>query len=667
VKATSTTGRRRRPTAKKPANGKAKKPVKHAAKTAAEANPNLVEDVADVDVADVADIVDDIDPLAGLVEKSKTNQGAPFVPETLAAISELKKRDRSAFETLRAQLKRVGVRVAALDDALSEEIGAGGGPGKTQTQADIMLRLMQRLEVFHAADMTAFADLDINGHRETWPVKSKTLSYWLARAFYQETYSAAGSEAIQAALNVIEAKARHDAIEREVYVRTARLDGKLYIDLGDKAWRAIEIDTDGWRVVDVPPVRFKRASGSADLPVPVSGGSIDDLRPFFNLRNERDFILVVAWALAALIDTGPYPALAFTGEQGVAKSTASKILRNLIDPNGAPLRALPRSDRELFISASNSHLLVFDNVSGLPPWLSDTLCRLSSGGGFAVRSLFTNTDEVVFSASRPIILNGIGDIITRPDLAARALFISLEPISDADRKAEVKLLAELDAKRPQILGVLLDALVVGLRRRPSISLPELPRMADFAEWATACETAFWPSGTFMAAYNDNLLEVVDTVLEADLVGSTLRLFAEEWTPWTGTASELLDRLRVFANESMTRSRDWPNSPDALSNRVRRAATFLRKVGIEITFNRTPDKKRSRTISISLFQPPKIENQVSDVSEVSDQPEQSVIPKPSDELEVATDQDCVSDTSDTSDTYFSLSGVRKVYAPPRGRI
>ena len=148
-------------------------------------------------------------------------------------------------------------------------------------------------------------------------------------------------------------------------------------------------------------------------------------------------------------------------------------------------------------------------------------------------------------------------------------------------------------------------------------------MADFAEWATACETAFWPSGTFMAAYNDNLLEVVDTVLEADLVGSTLRLFAEEEAPWTGTASELLDRLRVFANESMTRSRDWPNSPDALSNRVRRAATFLRKVGVEITFNRAPGKQRSRTISISLFQPPESENQLSDASEVRpNSPEQS---------------------------------------------
>ena len=332
---------------------------------------------------------------------------------------------------------------------------------------------MQGVELFHAADMTAYADLDINGHRETWPVKSKGFSRWLARAFYQETRGAAGSDAIQAALNVIEAKAHHDAVEREAYVRIARLGGKIYVDLCDKAWRAIEIDADGWRVVDAPPVRFRRASGALELPVPVSGGSIEDLLPFFNLLNKRDFILVVAWALAALLDTGPYPALAFTGEQGVAKSTASRILRTLIDPNSAPLRALPRSDRELFISASNSHLLVFDNVSGLQPWLSDTLCRLSSGGGFAVRSLFTNTDEVLFNASRPIILNGIGDIITRPDLAARALFIGLEPISDAARKAENELFAELDLKRPSILGALFDAISIGLRRRPSISLPEI--------------------------------------------------------------------------------------------------------------------------------------------------------------------------------------------------
>ena len=200
------------------------------------------------------------------------------------------------------------------------------------------------------------------------------------------------------------------------------------------------------------------------MPAPERGGSIDDLRPFLNVRSDRDFVLIVAWTLAALVDHGPYPALAFAGEQGTAKSTVSKILRALIDPNTAPLRALPRNDRELFISATNAHLLVFDNVSGLPPWLSDTLCRLSSGGGFSVRSLWTNNDEVLFDAARPTILNGIGDIITRPDLADRALFVTLKLIPDNKRRSDSEFLAAFEVKRPRILGALMDALAVGLRR-----------------------------------------------------------------------------------------------------------------------------------------------------------------------------------------------------------
>ena len=565
----------------------------------------------------IVDVELDADLLAGLIEKTEEEPGAPFAPEILAALADLKRKDRKAFEDLRAGLKRAGCRVGSLDESLSEEI-SGGPSARNQTGADIILRLAQALDLFHAPDATAYADLVINGHRETWPVRSKGLQRWLARAFYEETQSAAGSEALQSSLNVIESRAQYDSPERETFVRVARLDGKVYIDLCNPTWSAIEIDSNDWRVVDAPPVRFRRASGALEMPVPVRGGSIDDLRPFLNVTNNRDFVLVVAWILAALIDSGPYPALAFTGEQGVAKSTASKILRALIDPNTAPLRALPRSDRELFISATNAHLLVFDNVSGLQPWLSDTLCRLSSGGGFAVRSLYSNNEEVLFNASRPIIINGIGDIITRPDLAARALFIGLEVISDADRKSESKLLATLNAMRPRILGALFDALVVGLRRRPSINLPEMPRMADFAEWATACETAFWPSGTFMDAYNDNLLEVVDTVIEADLVGSTVRQFAQEEAPWTGTASDLLDRMRVFANESSTRSRDWPNSPEALSNRLRRAADFPPQAWrLEISFDRERGgKRRARTITITSS-PQGSENKPSGPSEPSE--------------------------------------------------
>ena len=224
---------------------------------------------------------------------------------------------------------------------------------------------------------------------------------------------------------MIEAKAHFDAPERKVHIRVAGLDRRLYLDLGDESWRAVEIDASGWRVIDNPPVRFRRAAGMKPLPIPVSGGSVEVLRSFLNVQSDTDFVLAVVWALAVLRDCGPYPVLALSGEQGSAKSTFSAILRALLDPNTAPLRALPREDRDLFIAATNGHVLAFDNVSGLRPWTSDTLCRLATGGGFAVRQLYTDQDEVLFDAARPVILNGIEDIVERPDLADRAVFLTL--------------------------------------------------------------------------------------------------------------------------------------------------------------------------------------------------------------------------------------------------
>jgi hypothetical protein len=323
------------------------------------------------------------DPLEGLVEKTRIDPGAPFTPEVLERLAALKKDDRAVFENLRAQLKDAGCRVTALDEALAEESGDLGGRGPTQ--ADILLDLAQAAELFHTADSTGYVDLDFNGHRETWPIRSRGFRRWLARRFFEETAGAPNSEALQSALNVIEAKAHFDAPERIVHIRVGGLGGRIYLDLCDEAWRAVEIDSARWRVIDTPPVRFRRAAGMLPLPVPVAGGSIEDLRPYLNVRSNTDFILIVAWALAALRDLGPYPVLTLFGEHGTAKSTAAKILRALIDPNTAPLRALPREDRDLFIAAINGRVLVFDNISFLADWISDTLCRLATGGGFATR------------------------------------------------------------------------------------------------------------------------------------------------------------------------------------------------------------------------------------------------------------------------------------------
>ena len=182
---------------------------------------------------------------------------------------------------------------------------------------------------------------------------------------------------------------------------SAEHDGRIYLDLADDRWRAVEIGPDGWQVITCPPVRFRRAAGMLPLPMPMRGGSIEALTSFFNLPTRSDFVLVVAWLLAALRHGGPYPLLAVSGEQGSAKTVLSKILRALIDPNAAPVRTAPREERDLFIAAGNGHLLAFDNLSDLPAWISDALCRLASGGSFAVRQLYTDRDEVLFQAARP--------------------------------------------------------------------------------------------------------------------------------------------------------------------------------------------------------------------------------------------------------------------------
>ena len=236
-----------------------------------------------------------VEPLDGLVEKAAADPGAVFAPEVLERLAALKKEDRAGFETLRMRLKKAGCRVTAIDRAIAEETG---GDGRRPTQSDRLIALADEADLFHAPDRTAYADVVIAGHRETWPVRTKGFRSWLARQYYEETGGAPSSEALHSTLNVLEARARFDGPERPVYIRVGSLDGQIYLDLGDEAWRAVEITAAGWQVIDAPPVRFRRAAGMQPLPIPQGGGSVQDLRRYLNVKADSDFVLVIAWALA---------------------------------------------------------------------------------------------------------------------------------------------------------------------------------------------------------------------------------------------------------------------------------------------------------------------------------------------------------------------------------
>ena len=235
---------------------------------------------------------------------------------------------------------------------------------------------------------------------------------------------------------MLEGKALYDGPELPVYTRLAEHNSAIYLDLGNAQWQAVEITSSGWQVIDTPPVKFRRAKGMLPLPEPVRGGTLAALRPFVNLASEDDWRLLVSWLLAAFRPTGPYPVLVVYGEQGSAKSSLVRVLRALVDPNTAALRTTSREERDLVIAATNGWLIALDNLSHLPDWLSDALCRLATGSGFATRELYTDADETIFAAQRPIVLNGIEEVATRGDLLDRAITLYLPTIPEDQRKDE---------------------------------------------------------------------------------------------------------------------------------------------------------------------------------------------------------------------------------------
>lgn len=444
------------------------------------------------------------------------------------------------------------------------------------------------IELFHGPDHVPYMVVKKEKHSEVWPLESRDAKVYLARHFYEETGAAPGSETMQSVLNVLRGQALFDEGEEPVYVRLARHDGKVYVDIGDSDWNVIEITTEDWQTIESPPIRFVRKGGMISLPAPQRNGDIHELKKCINVT-EDDWPLVLGWLLGTFMAKGPFPVLVITGEQGSAKSTVAKMLRLLVDPSSIPLRSLPGEERDLSISANNTWILAFDNVSYIRPWLSDAFCRLATGGGFATRELYANSDEVLFTATRPIILNGIGDIATRSDLLDRTIFLTLPVIPSDKRRTEEELWEEFESMRPKILGLLLDAVSLALRDVDNICIEDMPRMADFVKWVFAGIPALGVDPTdFLEAYRWNIQDINELALESSPAVQALKTLAADLSEggyWEGTATQLLEELSLHTVDEVLRRKEWPKNPRALSVVLTRLAPNLRSIGIDITRGR----------------------------------------------------------------------------------
>lgn len=544
---------------------------------------DILDDATDPSAEDIAKAVGVIEDAISLCSD---NPGVLAGDEFTEAVKLVRERDQSEWLRLRVELKRAkpsGVLLGEIDKATRP---IEDRDEETTTADELVALVLERSDLWHAEDGTCYATLN-EAPRKTMRLDTKAFSEWIGYAYYSSTATekspgmAASDTAIRTARMVLTGIATHEGPEHPAYLRAANHGDTYYIDIGSDDWTAIEVNARGWRVIDNPPVRFWRSSTAKPLPIPAMNGNVDPLWEYANIPvNARP--LVLAFMLDAWRPETPFPVLELIGRHGSAKSSTQAKLRDCFDPNAINLRAAPKSTEDLFVSAGVNWCCSLNNLSRLSAAIQDALCSLATGGGFAGRTLYTNADETVIEAKRPVMLNGINPLVTAQDLTDRVIHVEL-PVLDT-YTLESKLDAAFEAAASTIVGGLLDLFVSTLATLPTVTLSRPPRMADFACLGEAMMQAQGKDpGKFVELYQSNRRQSVARNLESSPVAMAVRALAETVRPdeplvFDGTMKRLFETL---GDHKETHAEAWPKSPRGLGDALRRQLPALAQVGLSV--------------------------------------------------------------------------------------
>lgn len=439
-----------------------------------------------------------------------------------------------------------------------------------------------QIELFKNEEDRGFISIPNNkGGIEAVSIRSRQGKLTIRRILYKQLDINLRGNDFSDLLNTLESVALFEGGFRELRLRTAQDGANIIFDIGDDDRSVIICNKKKWEVQPCTSIMFRRREGYKQLPHPETGGDLKKLRELLGIENDQAWYCFIAFIINALRPNGPYYCLIIDGEQGSGKSVLSTLIKNLIDPNVVAKLRFPRSDRDLMIQANQFYLIVFDNASGIKQNLSDSLCTIATGGGFATRTLHTDDDLKIFNVCRPFVINGIGGFAYNPDLLERGIHLTLPPMKQKHRKSEEELNQILQEIIPGVLGVFMDAVVEALNNIDNQPTPEGLRMADAARWIAAAEPAFGlPQNTLINALLKSQNETMAAVaIETALAQGIIKVLLQNNGKFEGGHSDLLTKLDGVGANSL-KDPYFPKTPAHLSKDLTKFAPALKKAGIE---------------------------------------------------------------------------------------
>jgi hypothetical protein len=433
-------------------------------------------------------------------------------------------------------------------------------------------------ELCHDRDGVPYLRFGSVPHIETWQLDSRTAQEWMAHLYYRQNGSVPRAQALADATATMAGLARYEGPQRDVHLRCAFVDDAAVHDLGDAQWRAVTITSATWSV-GPSPVIFRRPSAARAIPEPVRGAPISDVIDRLDLP-ARDARHVIVWVISSIIGDVSVPVLELSGPAGSGKTTLLRRIRSMVDPCDAEARASPRSVEDLYVAARHSYVVAADNLSHIDNGMSDALCILCTGGGYARRTLYTSDEETVLRARRPIIITAVTPVITASDLLDRTVAINLLVLDDVNRETEAALTKEWTDALPVTMGALYDLIAAVLRVRPSIRLTAPPRMADFSVIGEAISRICgWPS--YVEEYAAHRRELAARSVKSSPVAAALLELMRVRDGYAGPIGAIGAEL---ARRWRTDSDAWPRSPRGVGDALRRAAPGLASAGVNIAWD-----------------------------------------------------------------------------------
>ena len=489
---------------------------------------------------------------------------------------DLRDEDIPRLALAQERIDQIDRELSALSESAADE--PQEPEGDNQSQASQLVKFVEdRFELFHDESKDVYARDFKTG--EVRNLASRQFRDCLLAGFYTETGKAPRDQSLREALGTLAGLGRFHGEQRAVNLRFAGAAGDYWLDLAmPGSSRAVRLRPGRWEIAEASEVAFVRPESMQPLPEPIPGDNLDLLWKVANVPSGCR-LLVLAWLVECLRPDTPFPVCELLGEQGSAKSTTQTALRRLIDPNACDLRGAPKSVEDVFVSAGACALVSLENVSHLSAPMQDALCVLATGGGFAKRKLYSDTEESVIQVKRPIILNGISAAVTAQDLVERAITIETPVI--AERREVTGLWREYEEGRARLLGALLDLAAKALAILPDMRLPadDRPRLVEFALLGMAvAKAAGQRPEDFMREFGASRQESLARTIDASPVAAAVvDLIDARPQGMTAPAKEILLTLEQYRP---TGCDSWPKTPKGLGDALRRAAPALRQLDID---------------------------------------------------------------------------------------